>query len=457
MKDINKISKIRPEELSTEQYFQSLLEQACELGMLTDIQLEKIQYDCISLLAKQTEKYNSGDSSSIKVENAQHLLASIMFTMGVWLKTYQNPDEAVEAMLNESISDLYKKGLVRIERLTKSTKTLHSLITGNLLQTENVYYKSTIVDGIKGFFKLYYPEFAAQDIHITADYPAYNQKERLFGIEFIHKYLECIYYENLFCTKFSAEDIHYLLCGYNENYQQLLFNIYEQVLIAAIGCVLSGDAVHRLEMTPSSIKILSDLFSGKSKNEIIKILEKAVEQLNTLMELTQPLKKYISNSLIQIAEEIENAVELRTLKCVFIIPKYPDRASKITFNFGDKMDDERYRKILDEIMQCRYLEDKKAIIKSQIHSLADLEDVLLDAELNEVEILSILRDLKPAEIMALLKKHSIPSVLDPYELSENQIALGNSLKKFLELLSESQKEMLRQMAEVIDNTENLME
>ncbi len=453
MKDIKKISKIRQEALSTEQYFQSLLEQAYEVGMLTDFQLEKIQCDCLSLLAKQTERYNSGDSSSIKVEDAQHLLASIMFTMGVWLKTYQNPDEAVEVVLNESINDLYNKGLERIERLTKSTKTLHSLITSNLLQTKNVYYKSTIVDGIKGFFKVYYPEFAAQEIHITADYPAYNQKERLLGIEFIHKYLECIYYENLFCTKFSAEDIHYLLCGYDENYEQLLFNIYEQVLIAAIGCVLSGSAVHRLEMTSSSIKILSELFSERTINEIVKVLEKAVEQLNMYMELTQPLKKYISDSLSQIAEEIEKAVKLKTMNCVFIIPRYTDINSKITFNFGDKMEDERYRKVLEEIMQCRYLTDKKAIIKSQMHSLADLEDVLLDAEFGEEEIISILRDLKPAEIAALLKKHPIPSVLDTYELRESQIVLSQCLQNFLELLPERQQDMMRQAADMIDSTE----
>ena len=453
MKDIKKISKIRQEALSTEQYFQSLLEQAYEVGMLTDFQLEKIQCDCLSLLAKQTERYNSGDSSSIKVEDAQHLLASIMFTMGVGLKTYQNPDEAVEVVLNESINDLYKKGLERIERLTKSTKTLHSLITSNFLQTKNVYYKSTIVDGIKGFFKVYYPEFAAQEIHITADYPAYNQKERFLGIEFIHKYLECIYYENLFCTKFSAEDIHYLLCGYDENYEQLLFNIYEQVLIAAIGCVLSGSAVHRLEMSPSSIKILSDLFSGKTRNELVNVLDKAVEQLNMQIELTQPLKRYISDSLFQIADEIEKAVELKTLNYMFIIPRYPDSNSKITFDFGDKMDDERYRKVLEEIMQCRYLTDKKAIIKSQIHSLADLEDVLLDAELNQEEILSILRDMQPAEIAALLKKHPIPSALDPYELNESQIVLSQSLQRFLELLPERQQDKMRQVAALLDSTE----
>ncbi len=93
-----------------------------------------------------------------------------MFTIGVWLKTYPDPDEAVAAIQKDSIYALYQKGRERINERIKSTKILHSAITGHLLQMENVFYRSTIVDGIKGFFKLYYPEFAAQEIHITADY-----------------------------------------------------------------------------------------------------------------------------------------------------------------------------------------------------------------------------------------------------------------------------------------------
>lgn len=445
MSDIEKISKIKPELLSSENYFLSLLEQTYMSKMLTDNQLEKIKYDCLSLLAKQTDKYNSGDSSSIRVEEAQHLLDSIMFTIGVYLKTYQNLDEALDKVLVNDISELYKMGLKRIDRQTKSTKMLYSLIINNLIQTKNLCYNSTIVDGIKGFFKLYYPEFAAQEIHITADYPVYNQMEKLQGIEFIQKYLECIYYENLFCSKFSTEDIHYLLCGFDKDYSELVFNIYEQVLIAAIGCILSGGNVYKLEMAPSSIKILIDLFSGKNKNETVEILQKAVEQLTKQLDLTHSLKTYISDSLSQIANEIVEAVELRTLDRIFIIPKYPNDSNKITFSFGEKMDDERYRKVLEEITQCRYLTDKIAIIKSQIHSLADLEDVLLDSELSEEEIINILGILNPAEIAALIDKHPKLSELDTYNLTESQITLSHCLQKFLDMLPTKQQEIVNKI------------
>lgn len=453
MGDVEKISRIKRETLSSEHYFQSLLEQAYMSGMLSDIQLEKIQFNCLSLLAKQTERYNSGDSTSIRVEVAQNLLASIMFTIGVWLKTYPTPDEAVAAVQKDDMYVLYQNGRERVDRLIKSTKMLHSSIIGNLVQTENVFYRSTIVDGINGFFKLYYPEFAAQEIHITADYPVHHLMERLLGIEFIQKYLESIYYENLFCAQFSAEDVHHLLCGYDEHYEQLLFNIYEPVLSAAIGCIITGGDVHRLEMAPSSIKILSDLFRGKTRTEIEEILMEAVGQLSTLMELTEPLKRYLSGSLSQIATVIENAVLLQTLDRVFILPKYPENNTKLIFSFGEKMDDEKYRKVLEEIMQCRYLADKKVLIKSEIHSLADLEDILLDAELNEEETLGILSELNPAEIAALVKKHPMPSALDRYGLRESQIALCECLQKFLASLPAKQQDLMKQAAAILDTIE----
>lgn len=450
---VEKISRIKGGTLSSEYYFQTLLEQAYMSGMLSDIQLEKVQFDCLSLLAKQTERYNGGGSSSIQVEAAQSILTSIMFTIGVWLKTYPNPDEAVIAMQKDGIYVLYQNGRKRIDRLIKSAKMLYSSIMGNLVQTENVYYQSTIVGGIEVFFKLYYPEFAAQEIHITADYPVHHMIEQLAGIEFIQKYLECIYYENLFCAQFSADDVHHLLCGYDEHYEHLLFNIYEPVLCAAIGCILSGRDVYRLEMVPSSTKILSDLFRGKTRTENDEILMEAVGRLSALMELTEPLKRYLVGSLPQIATAIEKAVLLQTLDRVFILPKYPENNTKLIFSFGEKMDDKKYRKVLEEIMQCRYLEDKKALIKSEIHSLADLEDIILDAELYEEETLSILSELNPAEIAALVKKHPMPSLLDRYELRESEIELCDCLQKFLAMLPEKQQDLIKQAVAMLDSIE----
>jgi hypothetical protein len=61
----------------------------------------------------------------------------------------------------------------------------------------------------------------------------------------------------------------------------------------------------------------------------------------------------------------------------------------------------KYRKIIDEIRQCRHFSDKKNIIKLEVNSLGDLEDVLIDADLTEDEILRILDELNLGEVAAL--------------------------------------------------------
>lgn len=450
MGDIEKTSRIKEESLSSESYFQSLVEQACASGILSDKQLEKIQFDCLSLLAKQTERYNSGASSSIRIEAAQSLLDSIMFTIGVWLKHLPTPDEAVAAILKNGVFALYQNGRERISQLVKSTKFLHALITRHLLKTKNGFYSATVLEGMNGFFKLYYPEFSAQEIHITADYPVHHPMERLKGIEFIRKYLECIYYENLFCTQFSPLDVHHVLCGYDEHYDQLLFNLYEPVLLAAIGCILTGRSVRRLELTPSSIITLQGLFRGKTRAGMLDILLGAVGQLGAHLELTESLIRYLRGSLPQLAAAIENAILLQALDRVFIAPRHEENREKLIFSFGVKMEDEKYRKVLEEVMQCRYLEDKKALIKSEIHSLADFEDILLDAQLSEDEMLSMLNALSPLEIAALAKKYPTQSVLSVVGFRESEMALCECLQKFLAALPSKQQEWMKQTVAMLE-------
>jgi hypothetical protein len=450
MENIEKISKIRRETLSGEHYFQSLLEQAYMEQMLSDTELEKIQFDCLALLAKKTQRYNSGDSSSIRIEKAQDILASIMFTIGVQLKTYQSPDDAITAVQREGLEAICGEGRKRIERLIKQSKMRQVALVGRLLQTENVFYVSTIVDGIEGFFKLYYPEFMAQEIHITADYPVYNKTEKLLGIEFIQQYLEQLYYENLFCANFSEGDIHHLLCGYDEHYQSLMFNLYEPVLAASLGCVLAGADVWKLEITPAVQSFLYRQFDGKERGEIEQALSAAFSELCGIFSFSKALKEYVKKSLPLIAAAIESATAMGILDRVFIAPRYPEDNPKLIVSYGEKMDDELYRKVLDEFMRCQRMTDKIDIMKEQIHSLADLNDLLLDAELNTDEIVTLLKELTSAEIAALMKKYIVQYEMSFIALRDSEKVLCESLHKFTSSLSPDQQALLEKAVQFLE-------
>ena len=447
---LEKIRIIEKERLSGEFYFQSLLEQGYATGLLTGSDIERIQIECIAFLAQKIERFNDGASSSIRIEKAQDIMDSNMFTIGLGLKVYQNPDDALAAIQNEQIAELYQKGRKRIGIMTASAKATHFRILKQLADTENVFYRETIVGGIKGFFKLYSPDYSAHEIHITADYPVYNTMPKLAGIEFIHAYLNALYQENKFCLNFSPGDIHHLLCGYEEGYPELLMNIYEPVLTAAIGCVLAGTDARMLDISEDGAEYLDRFFAGKTKTGILAAVQDAARELKRMFGFSHGLESYIQKSLHLIADRIENAMREQSLGHVFRAPSYPERKPKIYFSFGDKMDNGQYRKVLNEITQSSSTKDKIAIIKNQVHSLADLEDVLLDADLTRKEIRAVLRELSLPEIAALSKKYSILSETGAIEYRDREQVLRKCLNDHISALPQGQRESLAKTSDAIE-------
>lgn len=450
MANIEKISKIKRETLSSEHYFQSLLEQAYMAQLLSEAELEKIQFDCLALLAKKTERFNGGDSSSIRIEKAQGILASIMFTIGVSLKAYPSPDDAVSALQSMGVDAICAEGRKRIDKLVEQAKLYHGPLVRHLLQTKNVFYSPTVVDGINGFFKLYDAEFTAQEIHITADYPIYNKAKRLLGIEFIIQYLKQLHCENLFCTHFSDEDIHHLLCGYDEEYENLLLNIYEPVLAAALGSVIADVPANSLEITPEIQSFLYHHFAGKMRTEIEKMLHDALSKLAENLSFSYSLIEYVQQSLPLLTVAIESAIKTRNLERVFIVPQYPENNPKLTISYGEKMDNARYRKVLELFMSCGSMTDKISIMKNHINSLADLEDLLLDAELSADEMMVILKSISPAEIAALMKKYSPAYEMSFTELRDCEKVLCDGLYWFVASLPSEQQVWLEKAVKALE-------
>ncbi|MDD6800266.1 MAG: DUF6179 domain-containing protein [Firmicutes bacterium] len=435
--------------LSGDNYFQSLIEQACDKGILGKSDIERIQYECLSLLAEKVERYNSGDSSSIRVEKAKEILDSIFFTISLCLKAYLQPEDAAACLLHNPVKELYRDGRKKLDIMLAATKAVHAKLTSQLINTPNVFYSSTLKDGINGFFKLYHPDFFAHETHITADYPLFNTIPKLNGIEFIRAYVGAAYYENQFLKNFSADNIHHLLCGCDENYQELLINLYEPILTASLGCVTAGIDPYRLDITLQGIDLIEDKFGQKSKAEISEIVSNAAVILCEKLKCSEGLSRYIQNSLEKIVDIISRGVSENSLNRIFVLPAYPEDKPKIIFSYGTKMDDELYRNVINEISECGSLRDKILIIKEYIHSLADLEDVLLDTEMNSPEIQAVLEELSLYEIAALSKKYFLFFDADTTNYREREMLLRESLKIFVSALPPEKQEMLKKAVSVL--------
>ena len=265
----------------------------------------------LELLAQKCDEWTRGESSSLPAEKAQDILTSILYVINLARKDL--PD-------NAPVPELFERGLVCVQKKIFSCHMLHRRILKNLFNTPNVFYRSTIAGGISGFFKLYSPQFSAHEIHITADYPVCMGRPELEGVEFIEEYLSRIDAENAFCILFDSLAVHRLLLGLSPDYWQLPVNIFEPVLLSALGLIIVGRLPSGLDLTEYDILLLEDIFCGKTKEQIESALSTALGRLTIYLNVPERSISYTAACLPALAANITNAAEHNTLDKVFLIP-----------------------------------------------------------------------------------------------------------------------------------------
>ncbi|MGN0106421.1 MAG: DUF6179 domain-containing protein [Hominilimicola sp.] len=426
-------------------YTESLIQQALSCHLLSDKAVSKIQSDLLVILAEQCDKWSHGESSSVPTEIAQEMMTSILFVISVKLKSCQSPEQAVEMLKSEQLKSLFERGLQIVRRKIAVARYLQKRIVDNLFDTPNVYYRSTIVDGSNGFFKLYRPQFSAHEIHITADYPVFAGRPESDGIEFIEQYLRCIEAENAFCVQFCSQDIHRLLCGLTQDYRSVPMNLFEYVMLSALGLTLLNCNPKKLNLSKKDVENLYSLFFGRSDGEILRCLEKAVHMLNQQGLLPKSTRQYLSLTLQTFVPIISNAVKTETLDKVFLVPVYPEQEMKISFDYGEQMDNRKYQKLVDKILQTDSSDEKIPFILNEVHSLADLLDILSDTELYDEDYELLINNLPLSVFGVLLSKY--PN--DNFFNRESEQLLYKALSKRKQWLSFEEKQQVEQALEAI--------
>ncbi|MEL7565886.1 MAG: DUF6179 domain-containing protein [Dehalobacterium sp.] len=444
MGKIEKRHIINSNHLSGADYFTSILQEAYNCGLLSDSEIEGMQIQCIKLLAQKCERYNCGESSSIRVEIAESIMKSNLYTIGLYLKSFPDADSAVSELKTEMIPEIYEKGRRLINNKLETAKNLYKQVQKNKLLTLNYTYNATISNhGIGSFFEAYNPVYEAHETPAFIDYQLCNPVIDLEGVEFIQKYLEYLFLENEFCLNFAPEHIHYLLSGYDEGYKDLMINIFEQVVTQALGCILSHRSVVKLDILEEEIPSLcNELLKDDDYVLVLKIQKAAEKVLEELNVISHRLRRYIEKSLPKITSNIIQAVKTNTLEQTFISPVNPDLKPRMQFFTGIKMDDEDYRKIIEELIICRYSSDRLKLIKEKVKSFGDLEDILFDAQLNEEEIILVFDLLGNIEIAALIKRHPYISDIQAVDLSEAEQTLRLYLKNYIDHLKADRQEKI---------------
>ena len=324
MNEIEVISKIKREKLDERNYFKTLIEAAFEEQMIIEDDIVNFQMQILQLMDEIVYKYNGVDSSSIRKEIMEDISNSNIYTISIYLKSFRNPDEAIKSIKEQGLEIAYQEGRKKIDKMLNIIRLMYIKVKQNKLNIENATYNDTIIGGIQGFLKIYNPDFKAQDMKITADYPLYNNLiGKLEGVEFIKEYLSSIYLENLFCKKFSEEKIKYLLYGYSQDYKELIINIFEIVLLEVIACKLVKRDVQDLSISIAELNEIYLMLENKDNSEIENIINLVYKEIcNELILDNEELQRYIKKNLSSVVEIITNAVKQKTLDKVFIQQKF---------------------------------------------------------------------------------------------------------------------------------------
>ncbi|PKM83238.1 MAG: hypothetical protein CVU89_00320 [Firmicutes bacterium HGW-Firmicutes-14] len=443
MTNIDKQHLIKRENLNRAQYFRSVLQEARRLNLLTDSEFNNIKMQTMQLLARQAERYTGGDSSSIKEETAQGIMQSVFYSIDVCLKSFPDADMSIGELKHKPLAELYRQGKKLVEAQLEYTKQMYNEIRNNCIATDNCAYNDTIQSAIPAFFSAYDVEFAAHDTPASIDYPLSNDKMELTGIEYIHDYLQKLLLENRFCKNFSNHDINSLLRGYDVHYQDLLINIFGLVLTNTIGCILAEKSVLKLDIQPFDKQYLQQKLVNMTKEQLDTILQDASEQLFKEFKISDRLlQNHITATALDFSPRIKNALGNNRLESVFISLKEKHPQGVVEFEDGRKMDDELFRRIADEVRQCRYTSDKIAIIKREIHSMTDLVDILEGSCLLGDEFSEVFQYLGDMELAWLLTKLPADTADADLHYTENEKDWHARLDNFLKEMNLSRRESI---------------
>ena len=113
-----------------------------------------LQAQLLQLLDERIYRYNVNDSSSIRKEIMEDISNSNIYTIGIYLKTFRKPYEAIQSIKKQGLMTAYQEGRKKIDKMLNIIRVMYIKVKQNKLNIGNDTYDDTIIGGIQGFLKI---------------------------------------------------------------------------------------------------------------------------------------------------------------------------------------------------------------------------------------------------------------------------------------------------------------
>lgn len=391
--------------LSKYQYTISLINECVRCEILPKAFLYNVQIKIGEILKDLILKYTKGESSSVTVEKAEKLIIGIWYTIDAYMNTFENIELAIKTLKEEEISYIYEKGKIILKEDFIHTEKLYKRTLKNQIYTDLTAYKDTLF-GISDFFKFYNLEFEPDEGVADIDYPLAFDDWDVVGLYYIKNYLWNLYLENEICNKFDNDDIHKILKSYGDtykiDYRDLLINIFEMTINNAVFSILCNN--NSLEISKMDFERLNDSLNKMTKEEVKTLISLSI---NKIIE-DYNLGEYEGNYVIRYEENLTN-LTIDALKrdnlinLLVITDKIKNNESQLIIDEESRLEDEKFREIVEEILECDNVYEKVSIINNKINSIKDYIDVLKSNCIFEDEYLLLFMSLSNLELSILGK------------------------------------------------------
>ena len=252
------------------------------------------------LLRLQTERYTSGQSTSVRTDTAQMLLRSICFLMDQLRQTQPERN-----LLQEPPDVLLREGAEVIRRQTARTRLQYRRACRCLYQEESLSLRDTL-RGIGGFFHDYDPQFFAAEVPCDIDYQlAHPVPDDLVGVVWLRDYLDRLLTEDTVLRRFPPDSVRRLLAASCPDHQELLVNLYEPAAAAALGVTMAEGDLFELDITVSGQAALTARLAPMTASTRQLALEQAGETLARRLELPAGAAAYLRETALALAPRVE--------------------------------------------------------------------------------------------------------------------------------------------------------
>lgn len=453
--EIEKVIKIQREQLDKGYFFEDLIGNLIKKNLLEPEVIKDLQMQLLNLLALQIEAYNAGKSSSIPKKEADKLMQSIYFTLGFYLKGVGDLDSCILLLQTKPLKEMFEEGRGQIEERVEEVKVKFNKLSSEWLPINNIAYQDTYQKSLIPFFASYKPKFFSQEMNVSIDYPLSIDDMTELGIEYMDSFISKSILENNLCRKFKTEEIEALLKNYEKGYVHLLINIYEIVLLNVLGRKILDQTLDQLVLEEKDLKRLQQRLEEAEKVEIV-LWQAAEESLKDLALDHKEMNSYVKLTLQKLMPHIKQLLKEEKLEQIFIVSKaYEEKP--IVYTGGEKLSDEAFKVLTEEIRSCRRVNDKIKWIREKITHAEDLKDILEAECFFDDEYLTLYSELSTAEI-ALLLHGEMTDEFGKISLEEEDKDWKKILVSYLnKQIPEKKEEIINLAAHIIeDNGDNMI-